>query len=43
MYASLANRSTRKLLDYLAHLDVLVVDEMRYLNLRPERTNIFLS
>jgi DNA replication protein DnaC len=43
MYASLADRSTRKLLTSLARLDVLVVDEMGYLNLRPEQTNIFFK
>jgi DNA replication protein DnaC len=43
MYASLADRSTRKLLSYLARVDVLVVDEMGYLNLRPEQTNIFFK
>lgn len=43
MYASLADRSTRKLLNYLARLDLLVVDEMGYLNLRPEQTNIFFK
>lgn len=43
MYASLADRSTRKLLTYLARLDVLVIDEMGYLNLRPEQTNIFFK
>ena len=43
MYASLADRSTRKLLNSLARLDVLVVDEMGYLNLRPEQTNIFFK
>jgi len=41
MYASLADRSTRKLINRLARVDVLVVDEMGYLNLRPEQTNIF--
>jgi DNA replication protein DnaC len=41
MYASLADRSSRKLLNTLARLDLLVVDEMGYLNLRPEQTNIF--
>lgn len=41
MYASLADRSSRKLVDHLARIDVLVVDEMGYLNLRPEQTNIF--
>ena len=43
MYASLADRSTRKLLSYLAHLDVLVIDEMGYLNLKPEQTNVFFK
>jgi DNA replication protein DnaC len=41
MYASLADRSSRKLLKKLAHLDLLLIDEMGYLNLRPEQTNIF--
>ena len=41
MYASLADRSSRKLLDRLARVDLLVVDEMGYLNLRPEQTNVF--
>ena len=43
MYASLADRSTRRLLNRLAKVDVLVVDEMGYLNLRPEQTNIFFK
>ncbi len=43
MYASLADRSTRKLLNHLARVDVLVVNEMGYLNLRPEQTNIFFK
>jgi DNA replication protein DnaC len=43
MYASLADRSTRKLLNYLSRVDVLVVDEMGYLNLKPEQTNIFFK
>jgi DNA replication protein DnaC len=41
MYASLADRSSRKLLNRLGRVDLLVVDEMGYLNLRPEQTNIF--
>jgi len=41
MYASLADRSSRKLVNKLAHLDVLVVDEVGYLNVRPEQANIF--
>ncbi len=43
MYASLADRSTRKLLNHLARLDLLVIDEMGYLNLRPEHSNIFFK
>jgi DNA replication protein DnaC len=41
MYASLADRSSRRLLRSLARVSVLVIDEMGYLNLRPEQTNIF--
>jgi DNA replication protein DnaC len=37
MYASLADRSSRKLIDRLARVDVLVVDEMGYLNLKPDQ------
>lgn len=43
MYASLADRSSRKLLRRLASLDLLVIDEMGYLNLRPEQSNIFFK
>jgi len=43
MYASLADRSSRKLIDRLARVDVLVIDEMGYLNLKPEQTNIFFK
>jgi DNA replication protein DnaC len=41
MYASLADRSSRRLLKSLSRVTVLVIDEMGYLNLRPEQTNIF--
>jgi len=41
MLASLADKSTRKLLNQLRAVDVLLIDEMGYLNLRPEQTNIF--
>jgi len=43
MYASLADRSTRQLLKRLARLDILVVDELGYLNLKPEQSNIFFK
>ena len=43
MYASLADRATRRLINRLARIDVIVVDEMGYLNLKPEQTNIFFK
>lgn len=43
MYASLADRSTRKLLRTLANVDVLAIDELGYLNIKPEQTNIFFK
>jgi len=43
MYRSLADHSSRALLKRLAGLDLLLVDEMGYLNLRPEQTNIFFK
>lgn len=41
MYESLADRSTRRLLNRLAGTDLLLIDEMGYLNLSREQTNIF--
>ena len=43
MYASLADRASHKLIRRWARLDVLLIDEVGYLNLRPEQTNIFLK
>lgn len=43
VYASLADRGTRRLLDRLVRYDLLLIDEMSYLNLRPEQTNIFFQ
>jgi DNA replication protein DnaC len=43
MYASLADRSSRQLLRRLARLDVLLIDELGYLNLKPEQSNIFFK
>lgn len=43
MYASLADRSSRKLLNRLAKFDVLAIDELGYLNLKPEQCNIFFK
>jgi len=43
MYASLADRSSRQLLNRLARLDVLLIDELGYVNLKPEQSNIFFK
>lgn len=43
MYTTLADRSTRKLLNRLSRIDLLLIDEMGYLNLRPEQSNIFFK
>jgi len=43
MYASLADRSTRRLVNRLARLDLLLIDEMGYLNLKPEQANAFFK
>ncbi len=43
MYASLADRSTRRLLRSLANVDVLAIDELGYVNIKPEQTNIFFK
>ena len=43
MYASLADRSSRQLLNRLARLDVLLIDELGYLTLKPEQSNIFFK
>jgi DNA replication protein DnaC len=43
MYASLADRSSRKLINRLARLDVLLIDELGYLNVKPEQANIFFK
>ncbi len=43
MYASLADRSSRTLIDRLLRIDVLLIDELGYLNLRPEQSNIFFK
>jgi hypothetical protein len=39
----LADRSTRRLLNRLARLDVLLIDEFGYLNLKPEQSNTFFK
>ena len=43
MYASLADRSTRSLINRLARLDLLLIDELGYLTIRPEQANIFFK
>jgi DNA replication protein DnaC len=43
MYSSLADRSSRKLVDRLMRIDVLLIDELGYLNLRPEQCNVFFK
>ena len=43
MYSSLADRSSRKLIDRLARIPVLLIDEVGFLNLKPEQTNIFFK
>jgi DNA replication protein DnaC len=43
LYASLADRSTRRLVNRLMRIDILLVDELGYLNLRPEQSNIFFK
>ena len=43
MYQSLADRSSRRLIDRLSRIELLLIDEMGYLNLRPEQSNIFFK
>jgi len=43
MYRSLADLSSRKLINRLMRIDILLIDEMGYLNLRPEQSNIFFK
>jgi DNA replication protein DnaC len=43
MYASLADRSSRKLVNTLAKLDIILIDELGYLNIKPEQANIFFK
>ena len=43
MWSSLADRSSRKLINRLMVADVLLIDEMGYLNLRPEQSNLFFK
>jgi len=43
MYASLADRSSRQLVRRLARVDILLIDELGYTNLKPEQANIFFK
>ena len=43
MYASLADRSTRRLLQSLSKIDLLLIDEMGYINAKTEQTNNFFK
>lgn len=43
MFRSLADHSSRKLLDRLGRMGLILIDELGYLNLRPEQTNIFFK
>jgi DNA replication protein DnaC len=43
MYASLADRSTRRLLKALSKIDLLLIDELGYINAKTEQTNIFFK
>ena len=43
MYASLADRSSRALLNRLARIPLLSIDELGYLNIKPEQSNIFFK
>jgi DNA replication protein DnaC len=43
LYASLADRSSRTLIDRLPRVPLLGIDEMGYLTLRPEQSDIFFK
>ena len=43
LYASLADRSTPKLIQRLCRYDVLLIDELGYLTLKPEQVNAFFK
>ena len=43
MFSSLADRSTRKLLDHYARFPIILIDELGYLVTRPEQSNVFFK
>src|SRR4030066_1595483 len=43
LYASLADRTTPKLINHLCRYDLLLIDELGYLTLKPEQINAFFK
>lgn len=43
LYASLADRSSRQLFNRLMRVDILLIDELGYINLCPEQSNLFFK
>ena len=43
MYQSLADNYSRKFINRMIRIDILLIDEMGYLNLKPEQSNIFFK
>lgn len=43
LYTTVADHSSRRLLDRLVKIDLILIDEMGYLNLRPEQSNLFFK
>jgi len=43
MYGSIADRSSRRLIDRFMNIDILLIDEMGYLNLQPQQSNLFFK
>lgn len=43
LYASLVDHHSRKLLDHISRFQVLVIDELGFLSLKPEQANLFFK
>lgn len=43
MFTSFADNSTRRFLKSLARVDVLAIDELGYINIKPEQANVFFK
>ncbi len=43
MYQSLADNYSRKFINRMIRIDISLIDEMGYLNLKPEQSNIFFK